>query len=298
MTYDLLQLVPLSRTAGHSAMMMNVGSMTNRGFEAMIDFDIVRSTDFNINLAVNLATVNNEVIELAKDGMGNDINIEDRVRKVAVGQPVYAWYMRKWAGVNPENGNAQWYINGKDGEVTESYYSAQKEWQGESAIPKITAGLMSHIDYKGFYLDLNLYYAGGHKVFEDFSFSTHYTGYYSFLLYNGVDELMDRWQNPGDITNVPKVWFGANDDSRESTRFLFEGDYLRVKDLVFGYNIPKELTGKIGFDGIGLSLRGTNLFTMVKDSGLKYDPEVRADGMTRLTTPPVKSIVFGVNLNF
>lgn len=297
-TYDLLQMVPLSRTMGHESMIMNVGSMVNRGVEAIVHGDIFRSSDFNLNIGLNLATVNNEVTDLAKDASGNEINIENVLRKVAVGHPVYGWNMRKWAGVNPENGNAQWYKNGVGGEVTESYYIAQKEWQGESAIPKVTGGILTHADYKGFYLDLNLYFAGGHKVYQDLSFLTHHTGFYSFSLFNGVDELMNRWQNPGDVTEVPKVWYGARDDSRESTRFLFEGDYLRVKDLVCGYRIPAKYTGKIGFENINLSVRGTNLFTFVKDERLKYDPEVGADGLTRFTTPPVKSVVFGINLNF
>ena len=297
-TFDLLQMVPVSRTMGHEAMMMNVGSMVNNGFEFILQGDIVRSSDFNLNIGLNLATVNNEVESLAKDASGNDINIENLTRKVAVGHPVYGWYMRKWAGVNPENGNAQWYKNGIDGEVTESYYSAKKEWQGESAIPKLTGGMLTHADYKGFYLDLNLYYAGGYKIYEDLSFLTHHTGFYTFSFYNGADDLMNRWQKPGDVTEVPKVWYGTKDDSRESTRFLFEGDYIRVKDLVFGYRIPAKYTGKIGFDIIDVNVRGTNLFTVVKDDGLKYDPEVGADGLTRFTTPPVKSVVFGINLNF
>jgi TonB-linked SusC/RagA family outer membrane protein len=297
-TYDLLQLVPLSRTMGHESMMMNVGSMINKGFEFIIQGDIFRSSDFNLNIGLNLATVNNEVTSLAKDASGNDINIENLLRKVAVGHPVYGWYMRKWAGVNPENGNAQWYKNGVDGEVTESYYSAKKEWQGGSAIPKLTGGMLTHADYKGFYMDLNLYYAGGQKVYEDLTFLTHHTGFYSFSFYNGVDDLMNRWQKPGDVTDVPKVWYGTRDDSRESTRFLFEGDYVRVKDLVFGYRIPVKITGKIGFENIDIYARGTNLFTFIKDKGLKYDPEVGADGLTRFTVPPVKSVVFGINLNF
>ncbi|HSH20243.1 MAG TPA: SusC/RagA family TonB-linked outer membrane protein, partial [Draconibacterium sp.] len=297
-TYDLLQLVPLSLTSGHQSMMMNVGSMVNKGFEAVVQGDIIRSGDFNINVSFNIATVNNEVTELARDAAGEEINIENLTRKVAVGQPVYAWYMRKWAGVNPDNGSAQWYVNGKDGEVTENYFSAKKEWQGESAIPNFTTGLLTHFDYKGFFADINLYYAGGHKVYEDFSFITHHTGLYSLSFFNGVDELMERWQKPGDNTNVPKVLYGAPNDSRESTRFLYKGDFLRVKDLVFGYQIPSGVAGKIGCENIALSVRGTNLFTAVKDKGLKYDPEVGADGLTRATTPPVKSVVFGINLNF
>ena len=297
-TFDLLQEVPLSRTTGHSSRLMNVGAMKNKGVEIVLNTDIVRSSDFNFNVSFNAATVKNEVTELAKDSEGNDINIETDYQKVAVGHPVFGWYMRKWAGVNPDNGNAQWYINGKDGEVTSNYYEAQKSWQGGSGMPTFTSGLMTHVDYKGIFLDVNLYYSGGNKVFEDLSFYTHHSGIYTLTLFNGVEPMMDRWQEPGDITDVPKVVYNINDDSRTSTRFLYNGDYARVKDLVLGYSIPEAWTRSVGFKKVTVSVRGTNLFTWVKDKKLKYDPEVKASGLTQITTPPVKSVVFGVNVNF
>ncbi|HKI90477.1 MAG TPA: SusC/RagA family TonB-linked outer membrane protein [Draconibacterium sp.] len=297
-TFDLLQDVPLSRTSGHNSILMNVGAMRNKGVEFILNTDIVRSSAFNINVSANVATVKNEVNELAKDSEGNDINIETDFQKVAVGHPVYGWYMRKWAGVNSDNGEAQWYINGKDGAVTNNYYEAQKNWQGESGMPTFTGGFMTHVDYKGIFLDVNLYYAGGHKIFEDLSFYTHHSGIYSLLLFNGVEPMMDRWQEPGDITDVPKVVYNINDDSQTSTRFLYDGDYVRIKDLVLGYSIPKSWINSVGFDQVTVSVRGTNLFTWVKDKKLKYDPEVKASGMTQITTPPVKSMVFGINVNF
>ena len=297
-TYDLLQDVPLSRTSGHDLITQNVGTMVNKGIEALLGFDIVRSQAFNLSVSANIATVNNEVTELAQTATGEDITITSGSRKVEVGKPVYAWYMRKWAGVNPENGNAQWYVNDESDEITEDYYSAEQVYVGGSAIPKITGGFNTHVDYKGVYLDVNLYFAGGHKVYEDWSFYTHHSGYYTTLYYNGVTNMMDRWQEEGDVTDVPKVVYGTNDDSRTSSRFLYDGDYLRVKDIVIGYKLPASLLRPVKIDQASVFARGTNLFTWVKDDRLKYDPEVRADGFTRLTTPPVKSIIFGINLNF
>jgi len=297
-TYDLLQDVPLSRTTGHSSQTTNIGEVVNKGIELELTGEIIRTSDFNWSISGNFATVDNEVIALAQDGNGDDINIQTGTRKVEVGQPIYAWFMRKWAGVDPETGEALWYLNGVDGETTNSYYDAEEAFQGESAIPKYSGGFSTHVDYKGFYFDASIYFAGGHKVFEDWSRYTHYSGIYTTIYYNGVQAMMDRWQNPGDITDVPKVIYGFNDDSRTSSRFLYDGDYVRLKDIVFGYNIPKSALAAIGFDGANVFVRGTNLFTWVKDDRLVYDPEVRADGFTRLTTPPVKSVVFGVNLNF
>jgi len=301
-TFDLLQNVPLTRTSGFSSIPQNLGVVVNNGVEAMLNVAVIRKTDFNWNISLNIATVKNEVLELAKDPMGNDLEITSGQRKTAVGQPIYAWYTRGYAGVNPANGLPQWYLNGIDGEVTNNYYdpAVNLAFQGGSALPTRTGGFGTHLDYKGIFLDANFFFAGGHKVFEDWSFYTHHTGVYTLLYYNGIEDLMNRWQEEGDVTDVPKVVYSgtAYNASRPSTRFLYDGDYIRLKDIVIGYSLPSSIENRIGFSDVTIFARGTNLWTWVKDKDLKYDPEVRADGYTRLTTPPVKSIVFGLNLKF
>jgi TonB-linked SusC/RagA family outer membrane protein len=301
-TFDLLQSVPITRTSGHSSIVQNVGTVVNKGVELVLDVNIVQKANVNWSVSANLATVNNEVTALAKDGAGEDIDITSGQQKVAVGQPVYAWYTRKWAGVDPATGLPQWYLNSKDGAVTNDYYDSDLilDFQGGSALPTFSGGFSTHVGFYDAYIDLNFFYSGGNKVFEDWSFYTHHSGLYTLLYYNGVQEMMDRWQQPGDITDEPLVVSNTtgNNASRPSTRFLYEGDYIRLKDLVIGYSLPTSIESKIGFSDISVFMRGTNIWTWVKDKGLKYDPEVRADGYTRLTTPPVKSIVFGLNLKF
>jgi len=301
-TYDLLQSVPITRTSGHSSITQNIGTVVNKGIELVLDFAVIKTQDLSWNVTANFATVNNEVTALAKDASDKDIEITSGDRKVAVGQPIYAWYTRKYAGVDPATGDPQWYLNSKDGAVTTNYYdpALTLDFQGGSALPTFTSGFGTHIDYKGIYFDANFFYAGGHKVYEDWSFYTHHAGSYTLLNYNGVEELMNSWRQPGDITDVPKMLLNptANNASRNSTRFLYEGDYIRLKDVVLGYSFPSSLERKIGFNDISVFVRGTNVWTWVKDKRLKYDPEVRADGLTRLTTPPVKSIVFGINVKF
>jgi TonB-linked SusC/RagA family outer membrane protein len=297
-TYDLLQDVPITYTSGHSSITQNIGEINNHGLELAVNFDIIRKKDLNFSLGANIATVKNEVTKLAQSTSGDDITITNSTRKVEVGHPVYSWFMREWAGVNPENGNAQWYVDGKGSAVTEDYSAANQVYVGGSALPTLTGGLNAHVDYKGVFLDLNFYYSSGNKVYEQWANYTRNSGTSALLNYNGVQPTMDRWQKPGDITDVPKVIYGSNNDAKTSSRFLYDGDYLRLKDLVLGYNLPSSLIKPIGFDDITLSVRGTNVWTWVKDDRLKYDPEVRADGFTNLTTPPVKSVVFGINLKF
>ncbi len=299
-TYDLLQSVPLTRTAGHSSIIQNIGAVVNKGFEVELNYDIITTKDFNWSISGNYATLNNEVIELALDGLGNPINIEAGTTIVKTGQPIRAWNMQKWAGVDPATGSPQWFINGIDGAVTTTYALATKALQGGSAIPEYSGGLSTHLDFKGFFIDASIYFAGGNKIYESWVAQTRHAGLTSIQTFNGVQQLLDRWQKPGDITDTPKMVFNASGDfaSNTSTRFLYDGDYIRMKDLVFGYNVPQAFLKNIDIDGLTLSLRGTNLFTWVKDDRLKYDPETRADGFTQLITPPVKSVVFGLNLNF
>ena len=298
-TFDLLQNVPLSMTTGHSSQTQNVGAVLNKGIEAMLSVDIIQSKKILWTITANYATVNNEVTKLAKDANGEDINIETGTRKVEVGHPIYAWNMRKYAGVDPDNGKPQWYLDGKSGDLTYNYYDAAKAYQGGSAMPTYTGGLATSFNYSGFFINASLYFSGGNKVYQDWSFYTNHSGVYANWYFNGVSELMNRWQKPGDVTDVPRELYSgtADNSSRTSTRFLYDGDYIRLKDLTVGYNFSKKVIHRF-FQNATLYVKATNFFTRVKDKRLKYDPEVRADGFTRLTTPPVKSIVVGLNLKF
>lgn len=150
-TYDLLQTVPLSYTSGHAGQVYNAGTVVNKGIEIELSADIIRGKDFSWSISGNYATVENEVIALAKDSDGEDINIITGTRAVEVGQPIYAWRMRKWAGVDPQTGRPQWYLNGKDGELTTNYFSAKEEYQGGSAMPTFTGGLSTNLEFKGFF---------------------------------------------------------------------------------------------------------------------------------------------------
>ena len=98
---------------------------------------------------------------------------------------------------------------------------------------------------------------------------------------------------------MTKVVYNGNSNFwATSSRHLYDGDYVRLRDVTLGYNLPSEFLKNVGIDGITFTAKGTNLITWVKDDGLKLDPEVQASGYTTLTTPPVKSFVFGVNVKF
>jgi outer membrane receptor protein involved in Fe transport len=298
-TFDLLQDVPLSRTTGFSTYTANVGEIINKGLEVDLSYDVIKNKNFNWSVSGNFALVENEVTKLAEDSSGEEISISSSSQITRVGTSLNTWNMRKWAGVDTQTGEGLWYLNGVDGETTNSYSEAEVAEQG-SSLPTYTGGFSTHLEYKRVFLDASLYFSGGNKVFESWASYTQSTGIRPTVYYNGVTTLLDRWQNAGDVTDVPKMDLtstGSNSAST-STRFLYDGDYIRIKDIVFGYNLNDDLVKKMKLDSMTFSVRGSNLFTFVKDSRLKYDPEVNLDGYTSLTTPPVKTVTFAINLKF
>ncbi|SHG75253.1 TonB-linked outer membrane protein, SusC/RagA family [Salegentibacter echinorum] len=300
-TSDLLQAVPLSLTTGFDSQDRNVGEMENSGIEVELSGDVIRTEDFLWSLNANYASVDNEVTELALGSNNEPLDplAGSSYKSTRVGLPANAWFMRTWAGVDSETGSPTWYVNGVDGEVTSNYNEAERVYQGASALPTYSGGFGTRIQYKGFFAEANAYFAGGHKIYEQYAQFYLRTNSFTLSSYNGVQELTQRWQQPGDVTNVPKLAFGGSDNFHAtSSRHLYDGDYIRLKNVAFGYSLPSDYARSIGVDGLTLTLRGTNIATWVKDDGLKLDPEVRANGYTTLTTPPVETYSMSLNIKF
>ncbi len=298
-TFDMLQpSYPLSPTQGFDTQATNAGKMYNKGIEATINVDLLHKKNFNWSVGGNFTTLENRVTDF-KYANGDLRNYTTGTRRIEEGHPMYEWYMRKWAGVDPATGSALWYINGVDGATTTNYNAAQVAFQGKNALPTFSGGLNTHLDAYNFFLDVSFYFAGGNKVYQDWAAYTSASSTRTTVTYNGTEDLLNRWQNPGDVTDVPKMEFVPSTFAAStSTRFLYDGDYVRLRDITFGYNFKGSSLKDLGFDGLTMSVRGTNILTWVKDSRLKYDPEVNASGITTLTTPPVKSVVFSINAKF
>ncbi len=299
-TYDLLQNVPLSRTTGFTIQAQNVGSMRNSGIEASLNVQIINSKDFSWSIFGSIATVKNEILKLAPsvNGVPIDLYAGSVYKKSEEGRALHSWYMPTWAGVNTQTGAPEWYINGVDGDKTSDYNKAQRTFQG-TAIPKYTGGFGTNISYKNVFLNTSFYYSGGHKIYEQFAQFYYRTNSFTLATYNGSEDLMGRWQKPGDITDIPKLALNGQDNfDAVSSRYLYKGDFIRLKDITLGYSLPRDFVNSIGVTGLKLTVRGTNLWTYTFDRNLKFDPEVDINGYSNLTTPPVKSVMFGVNVQF
>lgn len=296
---DLLLDVPLSLTTGFSEQTRNIGTLENSGIEVELNYNVVQSEDFNFSIGGNLATVNNEITQLAKDPNGETIKIQTSRTIIDEGQPIRAWFLPTWAGVNPQTGAEEWYVNGVDGATTTVFNEAEQVVQGGSALPTLTAGLNIHVDYKGFFLDANGFYAGGHKVYEGWHRYLNESAVgFSVGPYQGYASLLtDAWRQPGDVTRNGRITSGTVPWQRHS-KYLQDGDFARLRTVTFGYDFDQSVIQSIGIDGLRLYLRGNNLLTWKKADYQFFDPEVDLGGETGLETPPVSSLIFGLNIKF
>lgn len=305
-TEDLLQSVPLSLTTGHGSYTMNVGKVRNQGVEVEFDTTVLKAGDFSWSLYGNYATNDNEILELAKDAQGNDINLDGGYNASRAGRSIGAWFLRTYGGVDSTDGRPYWIIGGDEtpeegysNEVTYSMTAANQSWVGER-IPTYSGGIGTRLNFKGLAIDANFYFTGGHKIYERWGWYSMQTGLLSTRYYQGDQRLMNRWQQPGDVTDVPKmIWSTSTttSGSGNSTRFLYDGDFVRLRDLTVSYDLPQSLLGNSGFDRVNFFVKGLNLFTWTK-ADLPIDPEIRTSGSWEIYTPILKSVSVGANLKF
>ncbi|WP_424495261.1 SusC/RagA family TonB-linked outer membrane protein [Salinimicrobium sp. GXAS 041] len=288
-TEDLLYAIPLSLATGETSKWVNAGSLENRGYEVTLGGNIFGG-DFRWDSQINFSHVQNELLDLLED------DVIDGTKILREGESINTYFMRKWAGVDPENGDPLWYINGKGGETTNVYNEAQRATQGNS-LPNYTGGFNNSFSYKGFTLETLLTFALDYKVYDSWAFYMQSSGTYR-LNYPGYASGLDRWQEPGDVALNPReVYNNNNQNSATSTRFLYDGDHVRLSNVQLGYDFG-ELIGSDLFSNFLVYVRGTNIYTYAFDENLNWDPETRTSGVINLDLPPLKSYTMGVRLSF
>ncbi len=293
-TQDLIYNIPLSSSQGLSSYVDNVGDLVNKGYEFALNADIVRGgrDEFNMSVGFNLSTLDNEITNL----YGGTVNTSTTTLRE--GEGVRTFFMRKWAGVDAANGNPLWYINGKDGETTSNYNTAQQAVQG-SFLSTIFGGANLSIGYKGFALDSQFTYGFGGQIYDDWSSYMFNDGQYT-LNYPGYADQMDYWTPTNTTAANPKPIYGLGNGNanRASTRFLYDSDYIRLSNVKLSYSFKRELLEATGLSAFQIYVTGTNIFTHTFDDRLKFDPEINLDGYTDLNLPIMKTYSLGVSLGF
>lgn len=289
-TDNLLLNEPLSATSGFLNYPNNIGAMENKGFEITINAIPVNTRDFSWNISLNASWNKNRVTKLRADAseiVGNPFTIK-------VGEDVQSYYLRQWAGADPDNGDPLWYTNADKNATTNDYTTAERVIVG-SASPKGFGGMTHTFKYKFITLDAQLNYQYGNYLYNQWDFI--FLGDGAFFGLNHNRKQLQRWQKPGDVTDVPIFIAGNGNSSNEvSTRYLYKGDFMRLRAVTLGFEIPTSITEKLRVSKINIYFRGTNLWTKTFDDNLTMDPEQPVDGLSDLQFFIPRTFTAGINI--
>ncbi|WP_223827776.1 SusC/RagA family TonB-linked outer membrane protein [Hymenobacter armeniacus] len=299
---------PVPGTSGFSTQFANVGSLENRGLEFVLTTRNLTG-DFTWTTSFNAALNRNKILNLnGPDILGSNLS------RAQEGQPLGVFVGPEYAGVDPANGDALYYVNAPkpDGSVDRSTTAdinlATPVVVGNPN-PKWTGGITNTLGYKGIDLSFTISGVFGNQIFDSGA------QYYSTAFNNGPDnqtrDQLNRWQKPGDITDVPRAVYLSGNGTGLSSRFVRNGDYGRLRTVLLGYNLPSSLTKRAYLQSARIFVQGLNLLTFTKYKG--WDPEVSTDyltgtanqsqnninqGIDFYTAPQPRTYTFGVNIGF
>ena len=296
-TKNLLMDRPISMTTGFNSYLMNIGKVKNEGVELEINSTNFATKDFKWNTTFSISHNKNKIVVL--DGMQDEIISGTQIRKV--GKSYRTFYMIEFAGINPENGNPQFYTNDLDEkgnyikDITEDPSKANAIVTNKHAEPNIIGGLSNRLSYKWFDLSFLFSYQFGGYSYDTWAQKTEHGG--NDMNANIPTYYLDSWQKEGDITNYELILAKRTTAMSKyaTTRRLHSSDFIRLKNITLGVTVPKRWIRKTGINNLRLYASASNLWTWASYD--YYDPEAVSGGTAIWGTPPLKTVTFGVNFN-
>ncbi|SHE53672.1 TonB-linked outer membrane protein, SusC/RagA family [Psychroflexus salarius] len=284
-TTDLFQGTPISAINGATSINANTGSLTNKGVDFNLNYDVVRSVkpgDLNINVSL---VGNYNSIEL-QDLPSDDGEIIGIGRN---GGKLFEYYNVRYAGVNPANGNLLFLD--ADGNLTENPDpDADRVWSDKNIIPDMNGSFGLNIDYKNFFLQTQFNYVIGVDRFDN-----DLAGFQDFTdagQFRNSRDLLRAWTPNNRVTDIPRA-DTALQTFANTDRYLRDADFLRLRFLSFGYSVPNNVLKDTGISNARVFVNGENLVTFTEWRG--FDAE--ADSNTSRIYPTPRTISLGLELS-
>ena len=286
-TSDMLMEVPAPyATTGYGYYWDNVGVMTNIGAEINLNASLIATENFLWSVNANVSYNHNQIVELY-----NGVQEYERSNtntKLVVGHPLGEFFINRYAGVNPANGDALWYD--KNGNIINELRDEDKVLVGKTYMAPWQGGFGTAFSWKGLSLSAQFSWVADRWMINNDRYFDESNG--RFASYNQSRRLLDRWKQPGDVTDIPRHGEYTEFDSR----LLEDASFLRLKNVMLSYSLPQNLVRKTRvFSGLRVYAQAQNLLTFTKFSGL--DPEGTAN-VYAAQYPMSRQFTFGLDLTF
>lgn len=295
---DLLFNRPLVNSTGVASYPDNIGDMRNTGVELDLNANIIQTRDINWSVAFNMTHYKNTIKSLPPEKKVS--GIWDANIKMVEGGSVYDFWTKKYAGVDPETGKSQWYmdVTDADGKVTgqekTDKYSLATDYKIGSALPTIYGGISTTLDLYGFDLSIGLTYQVGGKGYD---------AIYQGLMHGGSSrgenfhkDILNAWTPENKYTDVPQLYYGDSNINATSDRFLVKASYLNLQNISLGYTLPRNWTEKFKCQGLRVYLIANNVALLSGRKG--YDPRTNWTGESKYNYSAIRTISGGVTVKF
>ncbi len=294
-TKDLLLNVPLPRTTGFSSQIQNFGELENTGWEFDLSLAAVQTQEVQWNINFNLAhneAVATRLVAPIEAFTRSPIRLEE-------GLPLFSFWLHEQLGVDAQTGDAIWRTQNGDSQ-SETFNPSTDRFIVGDAQPDLFGGFTSDLSWKGFTFNMFWQFSLGNDQLHWNRFFQEHGGGRNTQYH--VSQL-DRWQQPGDVTMVPRMTAANYSGSLRPSRFLEDGSYVRLKNITLGYNIPSSVVQKLGMRSARVYISAQNLITITDYTGL--DPELNTGANNQLVQgielyafPQARVLTGGFTLNF
>ncbi len=294
---NLIFAVPLPLSVGIATETRNIGSMYNRGIELQLGGDVVRTKDFNFHIDLNATKLENKITKMPNESK----EIIDGTKKLKEGSSLYDYWLREYKGVNPETGVAEYraisYVASNSritasGDTLTNNIANARFWYNGTSIADLTGSVNTALSYKGFSLTALMVYQLGGKIYDGAYASLMGAGYHNA---KHVD-ILKRWINPGDVTNVPRMDNGRTADfDAASDRWLIDGSFMNIRTVTLSYRLPKSISSKLKIDNGQVYVSGENFLMLSRRSGMNVQQNF--GGTTSNVYSPAKSLVLGISFS-
>lgn len=285
---DMLFARPLPLSAGITAVDENIGDMQNTGIEFSVFANVVQTNNFSWNFELNATHYKNKITKLMQD------EIIAGKFQYKEGNSAYDFYLKEWAGVNPENGDPLFYTDSKEVEnrgTTNNWFLAPKFNLG-TALPDLFGGFTNTFNYKGMELQLLFNYKKGGSLYDNAYQLITQSG-----IYNGLNihkDVLDRWTPENTDSQIPSMNSFNYHGNITSSRYIMDASYLRLRNLSLSYYLPDNVVAKMKMENCKITVTGQNLLTLSNSKG--YDPEAGFNNEVMFNYPQLKVISLGLNI--
>ncbi len=290
---DQLFNLPMPSSLGYATIAKNIGDMKNTGIEISLNGIPIKTKDWTWEVFANVTHYKNKITSLPQD------YIDSGNKRLTVGGTMYDFFLVEWAGVDPANGRPQWWMYDSNGDKVKTYTYTDANKAGNkvfagTSLPDVMGGFGTNLKYKNIDFSVLFAYVLGGKI---------YNGDITFMMHTGNNtgrawpvDIKNRWTPENTDTDIPRLQLTTHSFNSSSTRFLVDADYLRLKNITLGYNLPKKWLEKVQISQCRVFVQGENLLTFFGEDGM--DPEQTVGGSTYYRYPAMKTFSFGLNLSF